>query len=107
MRSDDTGQNFYYFMIGSDGSYALNIARGNRFEKTVKSGSSGAIKLDLNNPYQVAVIARGSTFELWVNGTFIATAYDTTYTSGQIGVIADSTYALTKVSVAQAQVWTW
>lgn len=106
-RSDDTGNNFYYFVIGSDGTYALNIAKDNRFVKTVKSGSSSVIKISRNQLYRVAVIARKSTFELWVNETFVATAYDTTYTSGQIGVIADGPYALTEVGVTQAKVWTW
>ena len=111
-RVDDAKQNYYYFHIGIDGSYTLEIYNNNSFVSTLKSGSNTAnnnttINTGLNQSNLIAVVANGSSIDLYVNGQHIDSVTDSTFSQGEIGVAASSNGNLTEVVFSRAMVWTF
>ncbi len=77
---------YYRFRIGPDGSYDLNIKPYSGSERPLKSGFSSAIKTGLNQMNLIGVVARGSTLDFYINGQFVVSVEDSTYTHGAIGL---------------------
>jgi hypothetical protein len=89
-RYQDT-KNFYKFYITSDG-YA-GISKEDNGNTTVISSADGNIQpVDGINPGLASNLIRadcvGSTLTLYANGTQVATATDTSFTGGDVGLIA-------------------
>ncbi len=101
-RADSTISNFYYFQVCQDGSYSLFT---NLFKK-LTSNSSPAIHTGLNQSNTIAVAANGSTLDLYVNQQKIDSVNDSTYSQGQVGVIAEAYSNQTEVVFSNARVWT-
>ncbi len=97
---------FYYFHISVNGSFALDIYSNNFFMQTIATGSSSAINTGLNQVNVITVIAIDNTLSLYVNMRKVATVSDATYSSGQIGVVAENTGDPTDVVFSDAKVWT-
>src|SRR5439155_12874088 len=102
-RSDTTASKFYFFRMGQDGSYELDIQGDHN--QLLKNGTSSAINTGLNQSNLIAVVANGSTIDLYVNLRHINSVNDSTYTSGQIGVAAYSVGDPTEVAFNNAKVW--
>jgi len=107
-RADDANIKFYYFLIGQDGSYELQLHVDNSRAdiRTLTSGTSSAINTGLNQANTIAVVANGNTISLYVNGQDIADVSDSTYSRGQIGVVAQDQSNPTEVVFSNAKVWT-
>jgi eukaryotic-like serine/threonine-protein kinase len=111
-RTDLANGNYYYFHISIDGSYSLDIINNNSFVSTLKSGSNTAnnnttINTGLNQSNLIAVVANGSSIDLYVNGQHIDSVTDSTFSQGEIGVAASSNGNLTEVVFSRAMVWTF
>lgn len=96
---------FYYFYINRGGSFALETFNHYKLTGVIQNGSSSAIQTGLNQLNLIAVVAKGSTLDLFVNMQHIASMSDGTYNQGQIGVIAESTQNPTEVVFSDAEVW--
>jgi serine/threonine protein kinase len=99
-RADRAKTHLYYFIIDESGNFHLKVY----FDKygtssVVASGSSPAIKSSGSN--LIAVVARGSQIDLYVNRQLIRSLSDTTFRSGQIGVVA----LAGEVAFSNARVW--
>ena len=105
-RASDTNGNFYYFHINSNGTYGLDIYSGNLPTKTLSKGSTAAIYTALGQTNILGVKANGNKIDLYINRQFITTVTDSTYSSGQIGVVADAINAPTEGVFSNAQVYT-
>src|SRR6266700_2751738 len=108
-RDDETKGNGYYFFIGQNGSYELgtyNNCKVNCTLKPLRNGSSAAINTGLNQSNLVAVVASGSTIDLYVNHHKIDSYSDSSYSQGQIGVVAFDVNSPTEVVFSNAKVWT-
>ena len=105
-RANDTNGNFYYFHINSNGTYSLDIYSGNLPTKTLSQGSTAAIYTAPGQTNILGVKANGNKIDLYINRQFITTVNDSTYSSGQIGVVADAINAPTEVAFSNAQVYT-
>jgi eukaryotic-like serine/threonine-protein kinase len=106
---DDTKGNGYYFYINQDGQYEFGIynCTGNNCKSNVlRNGPSPAINTGLNQTNLVAVVASGSTIDLYVNNQKIDSYSDSTYSQGQIGVVAYDVNSPTEVMFSNAKVWT-
>ena len=103
-RTDDTGNNFYYFRIGRDGSYILYLSNGNNVT-TLRQKATSAIKTGLNQMNLIAVVAQGNKFDFYVNKQHVDTVTDKTYIEGRIGVAADDDNNPTEVMFNNAMVW--
>ncbi len=53
----------------------------------------------------IAVVAYGSSFDLYVNRQELITVSDSAYSSGQIGVIAEDINNPTEVAFSNAEDW--
>jgi len=99
------GGSLYYFYIDTQGNYELDLNKDHNFMGAIVSGSSPAIKTGYNQSNLIAVVAEGSSFDLYVNLQHVAHATDTTFNSGQIGVIAVDNGHSTEVAFRNAEVW--
>jgi eukaryotic-like serine/threonine-protein kinase len=112
-REDNARGNGYYFAIGKQNGvwgYVLwkfnNCTSNNCNVPELRSGSSAAINTGLNQSNLVAVVASGSTIDLYVNHQKIDSVSDNSYGSGQIGVAATYLKSPTEVVFSNAKMWT-
>ncbi|HWZ19447.1 MAG TPA: hypothetical protein VNW73_11665 [Ktedonobacteraceae bacterium] len=106
-RIDDANQSDYYFRIGIDGSYALDIYKDNSFVSNLTSGSNTVINTGLNQSNLLAVVANGSNIILYVNNQQLASVSDSTYSQGEIGMVASSFSNPAEAVFTNAKVWTF
>ncbi len=106
-RSDSSSTNFYYFLIGSDGSYSFGIVENSQIQSPLKNSSNSAINSEPGQTNQIAVVANDGNFDLYVNSQHIDSVGDSTFTAGGIGVMAyDTTGIGAEVAFNNAKVWT-
>ena len=84
-----TDQQFYEFGIDNQGNFFFrrhdpDAAGGGSFTDLIPATKSNAI-LPGKRKNTLLVIANGSNFDLFINGTFVGNYQDSTYTNGQIG----------------------
>lgn len=106
---DDGNGNGYYFFIGQDGTYQLgtyNNCPACKSFSVLHSDSSPAINTGLNQSNLVAVVASGSTIDLYVNNQKIYSSSDSSHSQGRIGVFASGANSPTEVMFNNAKVWT-
>ncbi len=83
--------NYYYFYISSDGYTGIGIDKAGT--KTIISASDGNLVSDSNINQGAAMNhlradCVGSDLTLYVNGTQVASATDSSFTKGDVGLIA-------------------
>ena len=85
----DTSADYYFFIISSDGYAGIGLSQGE--ETTILSGESmeetGEI-IQGNALNHVRADCVGTQLTLYVNGTQVATANDSTLYSGDVGLLA-------------------
>lgn len=89
-RYQDT-TNFYFLIISSDGYYGIGIVEDGHqklLEPPQMYHSEAINPGNANNHIQA--VCQGSRLALSVNGEFIAETYDSSFTSGDIGLIVGS-----------------
>jgi pectate lyase len=91
-RYQDT-QNYYFFYISSDGYTGIGIDKAGT--KSIISSSDGNLISDSNinqgsATNHIRADCIGSTLTLYVNGTQIATATDSSFSGGDVGLMARS-----------------
>ncbi len=99
-RADRATTHLYYFIIDKNGNYYLKVY----FDKfgnssIVASGSSPAIHASGSN--LIGVVAQGNNISLYVNRQPIKSVSDSTFSSGQVGVVA----LAGEVAFSNAKVW--
>ncbi len=110
-RGNEKGNGYYYF-IGQNGTYEIGIYNnciGNYNNCKIiplRGGSSPAIHKGLNQPNVAAVVASGSTIDLYVNDQKIDSVSDSSYSQGGLGVFASGVNGPTEVAFNDAKVWT-
>lgn len=104
-RSNGSKGTFYFFRIGVDGSYALDLYTSSSVATTLTHGFSAAITTGFNRSNQVAVVASGSTLSLYVDQEYVTSVTDTSLSAGQIGVAALNSRNPADVEFSHAQVW--
>ncbi len=109
-RIDNTKGSSYTFFIGQNGDYALwsfnNCGSNNCKFSELRSGSSPFINTGLGQSNLLAVVASGSTIDLYVNNHKIDSVSDSSFSQGQIGVSATYLNGPTEVVFSNAKVWT-
>ncbi len=108
-RADSNNGKLYFFEVCQDGTYLFSRYldyTGNNVTD-LAGGSSAAIKTGLNQSNVLAVVAQGSTLSIYVNNQKIASANDSTFKHGQIGLFADSNNHPSEVAFNNVKVWTY
>ena len=109
----------YYFLICQDGHYRLTRYDRDHTEqrRVIVAGLSNAIRSGYSHENTIAVVASGTTLNLYINQRFIGHFTDGAYTVGQLGlmvhtcrvVFADARPNLcdapTEVRFQDAKVW--
>ncbi len=103
-RSDDAVSNFYIFRAGQDGVCTFAIYR-NGVNTEIKHSPSLAFKQGPNQTNLLAVIAQGSHLIFYVNAQYVYDVNDTSFNSGEIGLVAGSIGDPTEVVYNNAKIW--
>jgi hypothetical protein len=104
--TNSTGNSFGYgFNIAQNGTYDFYSVDENEGFTHLRSGTSLFIKTGLNQTNLIAVLAHGKNIYLFVNGQYVASVNDSSYSSGQIGVQAGENAIPTEAVFRNAQVW--
>jgi cytoskeletal protein RodZ len=108
-RADSNSGKLYFFEVCQDGRYLfsryLDYTGDN--VRDLAGGTSAAITTGLNQANVIAVVAQGSTLSIYVNKQKIASASDSTFNHGQIGLLADSNNQPTEGAFTDVKVWTY
>ncbi|HEX7735512.1 MAG TPA: hypothetical protein VF458_11645 [Ktedonobacteraceae bacterium] len=106
-RGNAAGGQLYIFFLGADGFYDLYRRASNQAGTSTKlrEGTVPAFNGGFFQVHTIGVVANGSNISVYVDQKQITQVTDTTYTSGQIGVIADYDGSPTVVDYNNAKVW--
>ncbi|HEX6481855.1 MAG TPA: serine/threonine-protein kinase [Ktedonobacteraceae bacterium] len=97
---------YYFFRICQDGSYQFLLYTQTGYAtNTFIKDSSPYIHSGLGNLNLIAVVANNNTFALYINHQLINSVQDSTYSQGQIGLVADNDNSPTEVAFSNAKVW--
>jgi pectate lyase len=81
-----TNEDYYYMGISADGHYTMRLTKGGKDTVLAEDASNGIPTNAIS--YTVGADCAGGNLALYVDGTQIASAHDSTYTSGDVGVFA-------------------
>ena len=104
-RASSSKGSFYFFRIGIDGTYALDLYKSSIQASTLIQGYSPAITIGLAQSNQIAVIAMKGLLYLYVNQQYVTGITDSTFSSGSIGVAALDNRNPTTAEFSDAQAW--
>jgi hypothetical protein len=104
-RATASKDTFYFFHIGIDGSYALDLYKSAKQATALSNGFSSAITPGLTQANQIAVIAVKGQLLLYANQQYITSITESTLTSGAIGVAVQDAANPIEVEFSNAQVW--
>ena len=76
----------YFFSIGPDGTYQIAVLYGSGRTEELAAGADAAVIAAAGEPNQVEVSCVGDVLALAVNGSPLAEATDTTYSTGSIAL---------------------
>ncbi len=107
-RADRATTHFYYFRIGLDGNYFLTsyVDKEPAHARVLASGPSSSINTGLGQTNIIAIVAQGSSLDLYVNYEKVAHVTDNTYSHGQIGVFAGDSGNAADGVFSNVKVWT-
>lgn len=103
--ANPTTNSYYFFHVGTDGSYALDLYKGSSQAQTLTNGINPAITPGLNSPNTLAVLTKDGEIDLFANQMFITSVKDTQLTSGEVGVAAIDFNTPTQADFTNAQAW--
>ena len=104
LRINQKNTTFYYFSIYTNGKYVFEVYLSGKYKVLLQS-TSAFIHQGLNQPNTLAVVAVGSNFVLYVNSHRLNSTRDSTYSSGQIGMIAFYDNGPSDVIASNARAW--
>lgn len=86
-RANATQNQFYDFEVTNQGEFDLRYFAQNKPVTLIQKTASSAIQ-GVGSKNTLLVIANGNDFQLFINGTYVGKAQDSTFSTGQIGVAA-------------------
>lgn len=87
------------------GAYDFRVDNNGQSSELTSGSLPGSYQY--NQPNQIAVVAKSSTFDLYINGQHVGSVSDSTFSSGQLGflVTPSPAGASTEVVYSNAKVW--
>ncbi|TMC23583.1 MAG: LamG domain-containing protein [Chloroflexi bacterium] len=104
VRHNDNGH--YLLEVCQNGNYDFFNYPSHRDSITLTRGNAPAIHQGIDQLNVIAVVANGSSFDLYVNGQKIETVSDSTYSQGALGLVAVAYDNMTAVTYQNARLWT-
>ncbi len=102
---DSTNKAYYFFYIGSDGSYKLDLYTSSGQVNNLTHGVNAAITTGLGQSNQLSVLARNSTYYLYANGQYLVSVTNTGLSSGKIGLAVVNQDTPVDAEFSNVQVW--
>ncbi|MBV9710569.1 MAG: hypothetical protein JO011_06620 [Ktedonobacteraceae bacterium] len=102
---DSTNQAYYFFYIGSDGSYALDLYNSSGQANNLTRGMSPAITTGLGQSNQLSVYAKDGNYYLYANGQYLVTVTNSSLHAGKIGLAVIDQNTPVDAEFSNAQVW--
>jgi hypothetical protein len=97
---------YYCFRICQDGIYAFYLyTHTGGASNTFLDASTSSIHICLGQINLIAVVANNDILNLYVNHQLVNTQQDSTFSSGQIAVVAENGNSTTEVVFRNARVW--
>jgi len=99
-----SGGNYYSFEVDSRGDWAFlkGVTNASSDVKLHDFTSNAAIHTGLNITNTLKVVVRSATFSCYVNNTLVGTVTDSSYGSGQVGLISEKYEAVfTNILITQ------
>jgi serine/threonine-protein kinase len=85
-QSGDQNQGVYTFLVHSDNTWSVAVYDNHSGTSTLlRTGQFNGI--DLHSPLKMGVVANGSQFNVYINGQYLASVTDGTYSSGTVGLV--------------------
>ncbi len=108
LRRDRDSGDQYYFHISQGGTCRFDILIKNAIAKILYFRTCPVVHTGLNQTNLIAVEAKSNMFSLYVNRQFITSVVDkdNSFSTGQIGFVANAQDDPTKVLFNNAKVWT-
>ncbi|GHO62366.1 hypothetical protein KSC_012580 [Ktedonobacter sp. SOSP1-52] len=104
-RHPGTGD-YYTFLYNTQGIYRVEIYSGGKYKRSLASGfRSQELKPGLEQTNTVMIIAHKSAIDIYANGKFVDTLYDSTYAEGTLGLTAYTKSSPTEVSFSNLKIW--
>ena len=103
IRDNSDHSKYYVFEVCQDDSYFFWSAS---HTIPLRSGNSSAVKRGRGQLNVIAVVANGSSFDLYVNNQKVDSASDGAYSQGNIGLMAHAYNDATTVTYQDARIWT-
>jgi len=106
-RATGTQSMYYRLSIDQQGDYELliNVDTTGTNARSLKQGTASQFTTGLGQTNVIAVVALGNQISFYVNRQPVITVDDSTYTHGQIGVVASYGSSSTEVDYTNAEVW--
>ena len=104
-RGDDTTGRFYSFRIDSSGTYYLYLTKDDKNATRLVYNKSELIKTGASQTNILTVIGLHSDLYFYINKQFAGSVNDSTFTSGEIGVLAAEHTNTTDVAFSNMRVW--
>jgi hypothetical protein len=97
----------YLFRVCQDNQhyYLYNCPGFNKSCQNLTSNLSLDINLGLNQNNTIAIVVNGSGIDLYINGNNVDSVTDTTYSSGNIGLVASTINNTTEVVYSNLKIW--
>ncbi|HVU68190.1 MAG TPA: hypothetical protein VHD63_13710, partial [Ktedonobacteraceae bacterium] len=101
------GDRLYVFQVTAAGKYALLFDKETNAAtfSSLASGTTGAMHSFAGEENTLMLIARGNTFDIFINQQFVAEGQDAAIASGRIGVLAAEDSSPTQVVYSDAVIW--
>ncbi len=104
-RTDIENKSYYFFYIGTDGSYSLDLYNGGDKATNLLHGTNSAILQGLNQANQIAVVANSDTLYLYANGQFLNSVLNSSLSVGKVGLGVVNKSTPVDVEFSDVQVW--
>jgi hypothetical protein len=109
IRGDESKYKYYHFTVDSAGYYYLLLSvdatGANANERILGKGTTRHLTTGMGQTNLLAVVAQGEQLAFYVNKQLVATARDSTYTHGQIGLEADYGDGPSEVVYTHLKIW--
>jgi hypothetical protein len=106
-RANMSSDQLYIFHLGTDGFYNLEVRANSSgaSSRTLKQGTISGFITGFNRVHTIGIVANGSQISVYVDHNQVTQIFDSTYSSGQIGVLSDYGSSTTVVNYNNAKVW--
>jgi hypothetical protein len=105
-RGDTQAGNYYYINVSSDGVWRIFLRQKDQIAAELAEGTAvSSYRSGWQKKNTLTLIAQGTQIYFYINQKFATTVQDSTYTEGDLGVLAYETTVQANVVYTNARIW--